>query len=435
MDRLQYGSTRPATTPPRHIRPPPPGFAVNEKLAFKELDTSLTTKRPTCDGDDSDDSDDTVQYNPPSQVNGAVNTEAPFESINQPSLATAMRLQLPKTDLLHISVQYDRPPSNGNVQSQGKNHNATMLLHVLLPGTVVNGVLVSKQPGNTWIVYDVYPKGSHKFGTKKPSLPHRYSWTKPDDWSPPVVGNVAEKSQESSQADKAKALKEESKEGCFPLPPKNPWDHEIEIPVGRKEIPSATESEKELIQQKARGEELKSQLPRYQARRYNHNAFSKRANRANAFQPMLSRDKGEAIQRRLDPESKRLSAAKVRDHPTVAPSDNENATSAMELTEPSAHGNSSSTETHIPAHAPVAPEDLSLPLGTLGAVANLRQEVLAHVAELEARLEKKIDTAKQDDGRILELEVRLKVSEEEKGEYKKKIVGLQDDIKELKRKE
>jgi hypothetical protein len=50
-------------------------------------------------------------------------------------------------------------------------------------------------------------------------------------------------------------------------------------------------------------------------------------------------------------------------------------------------------------------------------------------------LEKEIDTAKQDDGRILELEVRLKVSEEEKGEYKKKIVGLQDEIRELKRKE
>jgi hypothetical protein len=127
-----------------------------------------------------------------------------------------MRLQLPKTDLLHISVQYDRPPSNGNVLSQGKNYNATMLLHVLLPGTIVNGVLVSKQPGNTWIVYDVYPKGSHKFGPNKPSLPHRYSWTKPDDWSPPVVGNVAEKSQESSQADKAKALKKSRKRAAFP---------------------------------------------------------------------------------------------------------------------------------------------------------------------------------------------------------------------------
>jgi hypothetical protein len=58
---------------------------------------SLATKRPTCD---SDGSDDTIQYNPPSQVTGVVNTEPPFEeSINQPSLATAMRLQPPKRTL------------------------------------------------------------------------------------------------------------------------------------------------------------------------------------------------------------------------------------------------------------------------------------------------------------------------------------------------
>jgi hypothetical protein len=277
-------------------------------------------------------------------------------------------------------VQSDRPPFGGNTQSQDKNDNATTPLHVLLPGTIVTGAPVSKQPGNTWTVYAVYPKGAHKSGSNKPSLAHRYSWTKHGDWSPPVVGNIAEKSQERSQADKAIASKEESKEGCFAFPPQNSWDHKIENPGGRKEISSATESEKDLDQQNVRREDLESRLPRYQARRYNHNAFSKRANRANAFQPMLLRDKSEVIGRRLDPEFKRLSAAKVQDHPKVAPSDNENATSAMELTEPNAHGKSSNTETQIPAHAPVAPKDLSLPLGTLGAVADLRKEVLAHVA-------------------------------------------------------
>jgi hypothetical protein len=330
-----------------------------------------------------------------------------------------MRLQPPKTDHLHTSVQSDRPPSGGNTQSQDKNDNATTPLHVVLPETIVNGAPVSKQPGNTWTVYPVYPKGAPRSGPNKPSLPHRYSWTKPDDWSPPAIGNVAEKPQESFQADRVKALKEESKEGYFPFPPQIPWDHGIENPVRRKEISSATKSEKELIQQNVHRGNSESQLPRYQARRYNHNAFSERAYRVNTFQPML-RDKGEVIQRRLDSESKRLSAAKVQDHPTVAPSDNENATSAMELTKPSAHRKSSSTEMQIPAHAPVAPKDLNLPLGTLGAVADLRQEVLAYVPEVEARLEKKIDTAKQNNGRILELEVRLKVSEEEKEEYKKR---------------
>jgi hypothetical protein len=336
-----------------------------------------------------------------------------------------MRLQPPKTDHLHTSVQSDRPPSGGNTQSQDKNDNATTPLHVVLPETIVNGAPVSKQPGNTWTVYPVYPKGAPKSGPNKPSLPHCYSWTKPDDWSPPAIGNVAEKPQESFQADRVKALKEESKEGYFPLPPQIPWDHRIENPVGRKEISSATESEKELFNKTCVARTWRANSPDTKLGGIIHNAFSERAYQANVFQPML-RDKGEVIQRRSDPEFKRLSAAKAQDHPTFAPSDNENATSAMELTKPSAHRKSNSTETQIPAHAPVALKDRSLPLDTLGSVADLRQEVLAHIAEVEARLEKKIDTARQDVRRILELEVRLKVSEEEKGEYKKKIVELQD---------